>query len=400
MLSTVDRYLLGQVISKTLAMTGIGLVALLLERALRILEFVGEPGKSFGLVPKMLVFLIPHYLGIAFPAAFFFGILLTFNRMFRDNELVVLFASGNGLHRLMAPVMWMAFVMTLIAALIWGFLQPYARYQYRSLQYDIAHASLSTAVKEGTFIQVDGMTFFAEGPSRGGGGLSRIFVHEEESGGGSFVTTGENGALVESPDGAGPVLILEHGARTEITKNGTVLGTIRFDRFSWPIEATDPGRYPDRGSNERELTLPELWEPGDRPFSDEIQSVEITAEIHSRLVNIATMLILPLLAVPLALGGGRGGQTYGIAVGLFILVVYQKAINFGEALGDDGILSPWIGLWLPFCVLTAIGCYLFFRAAFKVTNLPWVNLATMVDTFANRLEGSWYRRATLGRHTK
>ena len=161
-LTIIDRYLIRQILLTCLVMTGIGLAILVLERVLQLFSLVANPNQAFRYVGQMLVLLLPHYLSIALPAAFFFGVLLTFRRLQRDSEFVVLAAAGRSLGRLLAPALGLALVMTVLAALIVGWLAPHARYGYRALKAQVAEASLTAAVLGGTFIQARGITFFAE----------------------------------------------------------------------------------------------------------------------------------------------------------------------------------------------------------------------------------------------
>ena len=120
MLSVIDRYLLRQVLLTCLVMTGIGLAVLLLERIIYLVGLVANPNNALGYVGQMLLLLTPHYLGIALPAAFFFGVLLTFGRLKQDGEFVVLMAAGCGLGRLLRHVFGLAVLMALVAGLILG----------------------------------------------------------------------------------------------------------------------------------------------------------------------------------------------------------------------------------------------------------------------------------------
>ena len=118
MLQTLDRYILRQVIVTSAAMIGIALAVLLLERLLRVLERAVNADEVVGYVSRMLIALVPHYLGIALPLAFFLAVMLTFNRLSRDNEFAVMTAAGVGLRRLMAPVAGLALVLVVV---IWWF---------------------------------------------------------------------------------------------------------------------------------------------------------------------------------------------------------------------------------------------------------------------------------------
>ena len=81
----------------------------------------------------------------------------------------------------------------------------------------MAEASLNAAVREGTFIQADGLTFFAEGSVAGSDGLqlSKAFVYEETSDGTSIVTTGTQGLLGQTGEDTGTILKLKDGVRAE-----------------------------------------------------------------------------------------------------------------------------------------------------------------------------------------
>jgi len=361
LLTTIDRYLVRQIITTCLAMTGIGLAILLLERLLRLFSLVANPNQAFSYVGQMLVLLLPHFLSIALPAAFFFGVLLTFRRLKRDSEFVSLAATGQSLGRLLAPVMGLALLMTVIAVIIVGYLNPQARYGYRALKQEVAEASLTAAVLGGTFIHAGGLTFFAESaqPTADGLQLAKVFVHQDEADGGAMVVTGENGLLGHASDGESPVLILQQGLRAELPEDGQPQ-TLTFGNLSWPVVTDADVVYRPRGGDQRELTLPELWTRPATP-SSKPNTAEIGAELHARLVLIATVPLLPLLAAPLALAGGQRNQRGSVAIGLLILVVYYEALSFGEALAKRELLAPELGLWLPFLALALGTGWLFLR---------------------------------------
>jgi lipopolysaccharide export system permease protein len=363
-LKLVDLYLLRKIIATSLVMTGVGLAVLLLERLLRLFGLVANPNKAFSFVGQMLVLLTPHYLSVALPAAFFFGVLLTFLRLRQDNELVVLSSVGQGLHRLIAPALALAVVMTATAILILGYVNPHARYAYRVLKNSVAEASLNAAVREGTFIQANGLTFFAEGSVAGDNALrlSKVFVYEEASDGASIVTTGTHGVLGQTGEDTGTILKLRDGVRAELPADNDAR-TLTFRDLSWPVATTEAAEFRPRGGDQRELTLAELWSA--EPTADSRpRAEEIAAELNARLVIIATVPLLPLLAASLALvGGPRSERRAALFVGLAILIVYYETLSFGESLVKNGMLSPAVALWLPFLCLAGGTACLYARAS-------------------------------------
>jgi lipopolysaccharide export system permease protein len=361
LLTIIDRYLVRQILLTCLVMTGVGLAILVLERVLRLFSLVANPNHAFSYVGQMLVLLLPHYLSIALPAAFFFGVLLTFRRMRRDSEFVVLQTTGLSLARLLAPALGLALVMCALAALIVGWLSPHARYGYRAIKAEVAEASLTAAVLGGTFISAEGVTFFAEQaePAPEGLRLAKVFVYQEDEDGGRVVVTGEHGLLGQVGDAATPVLRLQRGLRAELPQEGAPT-TLSFANLSWPVIGEDEASFRPRGTDQRELTLPELWRLPATATSKPDRG-EVAAELHARLVLIATMPLLPLLAAPLALGGAPRRPRGGIVLGLLVLVVYYEALSFGEQLAKRELLTPWLGLWLPFGLLALGSLWLFLR---------------------------------------
>ncbi len=393
-MSILSRYVLRNTLAPLLAAIAISLAAMIMERLLRLLEITVNSERAFQFMFEMVINLVPHYLGLALPAAFFIGILLAFNRLSRDSEIASLQASGVGLHRLTLPVFGLALALTALATLIFGQLQPYGRYAYRALVYNATHESLRAAVQSGAFVQTDGLTFMTEEASDDGSRLRRIFVHEAKSDGDSVVTIADEGGLTTGDEDLRSVLYLDRGERVSIDNDGALDGVVGFDGFRWPIGEDGRAAFRTRGGDERELTLAELWRSLSAPPPG-IDADVATAELHARLVRILSILVLPFLAVPLGLVSGRVERGYGIVLGLVILVVYHKCLQLGESLAERGQISVWLGIWPPFLIFVAASGYTFVRACTGVGADP---LGRAVGTLAEL--GERLRRTIIGRRAE
>ena len=368
-LNIADRMILTRIVAYAAGFACISLLVLLLERMLRIFELTANSNESFGYVAQMLLNLIPHYLGIALPASFFLAVLLTINRMSENGELTALLNAGVGLPRILQSIMCLAFVLTIIVTSIVSVVQPHSRYTYRKVAHTVAHQSLAAGVREGAFVTKDDLTFMAERRQHAGDRLTGIFVYSKKADGRSVVTTAPYGALSRAEDGNGSVLALRQGVQTHFKEDGPVSGSLRFDAFDWRLDANRDVAFRARGEGVREMTLFELWSARDDPRA-RVSARKIAAELNSRLVRAATVLILPLLAIPFGLSGGRAGQSSGIAVGLIILVLYQKAIEFGTSFGAAGAIPVWLGAWSPFLALAVLSSFLFLRVSYAITEPP------------------------------
>jgi len=391
-LATFERYLLRRSLTPLLIGTIVVLIALLLERLLRLLDLLVNKGSPFGLILRLLLNLIPHYIGIALPAAFFLAVLVAVNRMSADSELDAAQSFGIGPQRMVAPLLGLGVILLAIMIVVTGYIQPYSRYAYRALIYAITHATLRYGLEEGVFIHTEGgLTLMAEDISNRGSRLQRIFVYQQRPDGRSATTTAAEGVLVGSDNDLRPTLRVHDGVQFFTDKNGR-LGALSFDQFNWPLDLSSelsPFRW--RGGNERELTLTELWQRINTGANDP-KLADMRAEFHGRLVRSLSVIFLPFLAIPLGQAGRRGRRAYGFVIGLIILASYNNLLRFGEALADDGIVSPWLGLWVPLGGLVALSLGLFYWAAYRSARLPPDVLVQQVEAAVLRWVGRWRRR--------
>jgi lipopolysaccharide export system permease protein len=385
-MKTIDLYILRKTLWPLGATIAIALAALLMERLVRLLDLLVNQGGPLFMILKLLANLIPHYLGIALPAAFFVGVLLATMRMSANSELEAIHSIGIGLQRLLLPIMGLAVVLVVCSSIIIGFLQPYTRYAYRALVYSITNSVWDAALERGAFFTgFGGTTIMIDDISDAGRRLNGIFVHEEKPGGGSVTTTAGEGRLFRSPGEAKLILSLEHGVLVDAGEVEEKAVALSFDQFNLPLDlAFDSEAFRARGEGERELTLFELWDVRDHPPPG-ITAAEVSSELHARLVRIASLLFLPFLAIPLGLGSRRSRRGVSLAVGLLLVIVYHHILQFGESLVDLGRVSPWIGLWLPFGIFAALSGWAFYAATVRPDHNPFRLVADRIEDVAHGL---------------
>jgi lipopolysaccharide export system permease protein len=120
-----------------------------------------------------------------------------------------------------------------------------------------------------------------------------------------------------------------------------------------------------RGKDERELTITELWHRRDTPPPD-VDVSDMEAEFHARIVRSVSILVLPLLAFPLALGRRRSDRSTGIVMAILLLIGYDRVLDLGKNLAESAEISVWTGLWLPFLAFAGLATILFHHVATQV----------------------------------
>lgn len=393
-MTRLDRYVLERTLTPLVATVSIALVALLLERMVRLMELLVNQGGPLFLVLKMIGNLVPHYLGIALPAALFVGIMLATTRLSVDSELDAMNAVGVGLRRLLWPLLGLSLIIAVIVFLLYAYLQPHTRYAYRALIYAATNSVWDLALEKGAFFTgLGGYTVMVDDISEDGGRLQGVFIYRREDDGKTIAMTAETGEAFRRPEELQVVLHLQRGVRTEIRADNGQATALTFDTFELPIDVALPSPFRQRVS-ERELTIHELWDQrGKADGSPGPKRTAVLAELHGRLVRTLSLLIIPMLAVPLGLVTRRNERNIGIAVGVVLMVFYHNMINFGEAMATTGKVSSFVGLWVPFLLFAVFSTWLFAAVSTWPRENPVVLLFARIARWREALLRLLPRRA-------
>jgi lipopolysaccharide export system permease protein len=373
MLKTLDRYILRKIATPLVAALAIGLLMLLAERLVRLLDVTLGKQNSFGVVFELLAYLVPHYLGTAVPAALFLGLLFGFSKLSKENELDAMTAAGLGLHQLIKPALFLAFIFSLASLIIFGWLQPYTRYAFRSVIFDISSVDAFYLAEEGVFMQAGTRTFILDKLDRGSSEFERIFIFDYNGPGGAETYTATRGKLVTVEGQPRPVLRLEDGRRLGVDRwptfqtNGDIAAPnyATFETSDTPLGKISKDLFRPRGVGGEELTLPELRSQMASPPKDTTYA-EMQAEFHRRIISVLAMFILPFLAIPFAVGRARSPRAYRMAAAMVLLVAFHEIIEQGAVIARNGVASPYLTLWLPLSLLTAFALWRFYKVSFSI----------------------------------
>ena len=380
-MNTLDRYILRETLRPFMVTLVLALMVLLIERMLRVLDLVLGSQGPLRLLFEMLAYLVPHYIGFALPFGLFLGILLGFHRLSRDSELDSVQAAGIGIHRMLRPVMISALVVAALSAVTFSYLQPYGRYAYRAMLHSITNAFVSAILNEGVFAQIGDNTFLSEESYGEGRNFVRVFVYRKKDGGDWSVMTAREGNLEHGSLNRPPALWLYNGVQlggsngdaAQVVKEDPSLGVLHFEALRNELDSSSDSGFRARGEDEREMTLLELWQLRDNPPQG-TRSSDLIAEFHGRIVRVLTIFVLPFLAVPLAHGYRRRARSFGIALGVVILIVYKEVVDFGENMVESEDLTAFTGVWLPFLVFSFGTLLAFVRSSMRLPRESLISL--------------------------
>jgi lipopolysaccharide export system permease protein len=366
-----DRYVARLIAVPLVATLLLAAMLLLLDKMLRLFDFVVREGGPVSVVWEMLANTIPEYMSLGIPIGLMLGTLLAFRKLALSSELDVLRALGVSYGRLLKVPYLYAFGLALVNLLIVGFVQPYSHYAYEGLRYELRSGALGASIKVGEFTKLGKKeTLRIERSQNGGRDLSGIFVHAEGEDGKTFAVTAEHGTFLATDDPDTIIFRLHNGVLVNNAPNFKTPRVLSFTSHDLPVELPKVDSFRHRGGINEELTVPELVRSGQSGKVTPQERAQSRAEFHFRMVEVAIMFLLPMLSVALAVPPKRSSSALGVFLSIVMIVTYHKINQYAAAVAALGKVNPVLALWLPFALFSLLIWWMYHTLAHKPGGQP------------------------------
>lgn len=392
---SIDRYVFRLTIAPMLGVFALAASLLLLDKMLTLFDFVAVEGGPIGVVFKMLGALIPEYASLAIPLGLLLGVLFAFRKLATSSELDVMRGVGLGYGRLLrVPYVLTAILMAINIGLVF-YVQPMSQYYYKQMEYELRSGALGASIKAGEFITLaDRMALRIETSEDEGRKLNGIFARVANEKDQVLSISAREGSFLSTTDSPDTIILrLTEGTIIQETGSETPR-VLSFSNHDLPIDLPRIEEFRDRGEGAREYILPELLKIGWSPDREEAQLQDASqATFNFRLVEIVMMLLMPLLAVALAIPPKRSTSALGVFVSIVMVVSYHKINQYGEDLVTLGRFDAILAFWVPFAIFAALILWMYYRVAFVPGGQAIGVLETVFSKISNRVARLFKRRA-------
>jgi lipopolysaccharide export system permease protein len=393
-LGLIDRYLMRSIAAPLFGTLVIAAMLLVLDKMLRLFQYVVDAGGPVSVVWRMLANLLPEYLALGIPIGLMLGILLAFRKLALSSELDALRGIGIGYGRLLRIPYAYTVPLAIINLFIVGYLEPYTHYRYEGLRFDLKSGALGAAIKVGEFNQLGKhLTLRIDRSEKKGTLLHGIFVQNEDGKGMTIAATAERGRFLATDDPDKILFRLTKGRLVQDSPKFATPRTLAFDSYDLPISLPVIDQFRRRAAGETdELYLHELWRLGYGGGAP-AHAQRMTAEAHFnfRMVEVMMMFMLPLLAVALAVPPKRSSSGLGIFVSILIVVAYHKVNQYADQAAAHGRLNPTLGLWVPLVLLSVLIIWMYHVLAHRPGGQPIGALERFFSVIGKRIRGMMTR---------
>ncbi|MBK8286176.1 MAG: LPS export ABC transporter permease LptF [Ahniella sp.] len=294
-------------------------------------------------------------LSMLLPLGFFLAVYLAYSRLYRDGEAGVMAASGVNNGGFLKPVLWLALPLMSLLAINTLYWSPQALAKADQMVREANRSLLVAGMEPGRFVDLPGRygVIYVGEMSDDGTTFKRLFVqHEKEDR--VDIVTAASGKLYADRQGRERFLRLEEGFRVEGSLSAPDFRSMRF--------ATNDVRLPDseEGSGKRAESL----RTGDVLLAS--GNASDRAELHWRLGIPISVLVLALLAIPLAHTRPREPRFGAGLIAVVGYIVYSNMLAAGRGWLAEGKIPMSLGLWWIHAIVLIIALLMYWSR----TRLP------------------------------
>lgn len=368
----IDDYILRSFAGYLLLTIASFLVLMLVFTFFEMLRDVLHNGIPFVVVGKYLLNVVPYMLYQLTPLSVLIAVLVTFTLLQRSNELTAMKATGISIYRAIVPVLIIAAAISVLLFAADQTYLPIANRRQEALRNTIKGKPPQTVLRAdhrwifgGKNMAGSTNIYYYDlfDPDRNQFGNLNVFEIDEKS----FTITRRIFASHAhfEPEMKRPMWVLENGWVRSFEENGGRVDAIAefhtFDAASFPELHEAPAYFKREVKQSSEMSFSELR----RYIADLQQSgfevVRLRVQLYKKLAYPLITLVMSILAIPFAVGGGRKAALTGIGIAVGLAVVYQLTSGLFEAMGNVNYLPPVLAAWFPDIIFGLVGGYLILK---------------------------------------
>jgi len=370
-INIMDRY-----IAKELALPflfGVGAfssIGISIGALFELIRRITESGLAITLAVQIFMLKLPEFIVLAFPMSTLLATMMTYSRLSSDSELIALRGCGVSIRRIIAPAVVLSLLITGLTFVFNELITPAANYR--------AAITLERALNSERPPFQERNIFYQEfQPARDDADaqeLKRQFYARRFDG----ETMSGLTILDFSQDGLSQVVSAEsatwdfssntwnfyNGTIYVVSPDGSYRNIIKFEQQQLKLPRT-PFDLASRTKNDTEMNITEATQQLElvRQSGDEKMIRRWQTRIQQKYALPFVCVVFGLVGASIGVLPQRTSRATSFGISIVIIFGYYLLAFITNAMGEVGILSPFLAAWLPTLLGLVAGLYLLFRAS-------------------------------------
>jgi lipopolysaccharide export system permease protein len=333
-----------------------------------LIRKVTESGLPASLAFEIFLLKLPEFVVLAFPMSTLLATMMTFSRFSSDSELTALRACGVSVRRIVVPAVVLSLLITGLSFVVNEVIAP-ASTERATVLLARALDEEKPPFKEGN------ITFQQQQPAEDGSGdeLVRFFHARKFDGTTMSGITVVDFSQEASEDGLKQIVSADtatwdfsrnlweftNGTIYAVSPSGSFRQIIRFDRQDLQLPRT-PLDLANRPKKDTEMNIAEATEYLGilRQTGDEKAVRKLSVRIQNKYSVPFACVVFGLVGSAVGIRPQRTGKATSFGISVVIIFGYYLLSFITAAMGEAGVVSPFVAGWLPLGLGLSAGLFL------------------------------------------
>ncbi|WP_162901488.1 LptF/LptG family permease [Breoghania sp. L-A4] len=334
---------------------------------------------------------LPFLSLIIAPFAFIIALVIVFNALNSDNELIVIGATGAPRTKVLKPVLAAAGMLSILMLVCSLYVSPKGLAVLREELTKVRVDLLANIIRPGRFIEIDeGLTFHIRNRD-GDGTLESLMLDDVRDPETSFTYLAESGQVAELADRM--LLVMSNGTIQRRTGASGSISIVRFQSYAFDLTSLMPQTSAPVFKPSERTIAQLLWpDAGDDYYAANTERFAI--ELHDRIAQPLYPIAFGLIVFAF-IGGARStrqGRSAGVLAAL-LACVGMRVAGFGSTTLAVGNPSYMAGIYLVPVLTIALAGWL------SVSNTRPRWLEALGERMERAVEAAQALLTRLGRRT-
>ena len=223
------RYISKQIVTWTMVCTLSLLSILWLLQTINIIELLINKGVGFSNFVYLTVLSVPLWMTIILPVSALLATIMVLNRFRQDREIFAMRSAGMSNFKIIQGPVTVGVIFTILLYINSAVILPMSFSLYKNIFWELRTASPIVVLQEGVFTDITkGLTIFIE-KRNSRYSFSGIFVHDKRKDGKTIEIIAESGSIDLSVEP--PKLVFYNGRRSESVADNKRATVLNFDSY-------------------------------------------------------------------------------------------------------------------------------------------------------------------------
>ncbi len=329
---------------------------LLLFQVLKLTDTLLQHDVSIRTLVHLLSYLSISFLPAILPMSLIFAIVLSYNRLSGDSEIIAFKSLGLS----MWPIVFPGLVLGVVVAIVSGYTSfkvgPWGNRQFEVLITDIGNSKIVSRIGEGTFSGFFNLVVYANSINEETDELEKVFIYDERNEDSPTTIISEKGKIVseKSFNSHKAFVRLTNGDIHKIADEGHT--KIHFDTYD--LQIIEPTNKKTRDKSINSLTYNDLKKLL-KETKDKKKWRQYQYEWHKRFALSFACILFVLIGIGLgARTNSRSGKSGGGVISVGVIVAYWILFIVGNSLVKSPGVPIWFAAWLPAFIMLPAGLVL------------------------------------------